>query len=199
MRKIAFSMALAALLFILVPAFAVTTPAKQNPVISTSEKPAGFYDIFVFKGDQWQHAGILEYNKYLREKKIDLSSFLPAEGAVRIRLSQHGGGAAHIDTVLLGGVPPSNIAGSEDKLALKKILKRDFDVLDAFEKSLEFNFAGNYPDTTLKITARVEPEIISKTPFQFPAANLFLNQSTKTHIFIPTPSNRITDLLLKKI
>jgi hypothetical protein len=35
--------------------------------------------VFFLKNGEWHHAGALEYNKYLREKKIDLNGILPAE------------------------------------------------------------------------------------------------------------------------
>jgi hypothetical protein len=172
-KKIIFSMAVSLLLFVLLPAFVIAGPTPTKLVLENAQQLIGLYEISVFKNGQWQQVGSLEYSKFLREKKIDLGQFFPSEKNIKLKLIQKGGGAAHIDAVFLGGVPPSNITGSGEKLALKKLSKRDFDVLDAFEKSLELNFTGTHPDKTLKLTARIEPKTISKTPFQFPIANLF--------------------------
>ena len=173
MKKIVFSMALAALIGVLVPAFAATTPTLNKFDHRTSEQPAGFYDAFVLKDGQWQHAGILRYGSHFRDQQVDLSPFLPAKGKIKVRLFQNGGGAAHIDTVLLGGQAPTEVKGSIDPLALKKLLKKDFDVIDAYYKTLDLTFASRGESTTLAINARVEPETISKIPFQFPKHNLF--------------------------
>ena len=137
------------------------------------QKPIGGYEIFVFKNGQWKQAGILEYGKFLREKKIDLGQFLPAKEKIQIRLVQKGGGAAHIDAARLGNLAPSGLNGSGDENALKKIVKQDFDVLDAFRKTLELKFPADGKQTILKLTARVEPKTIEKTTFQFPSINLF--------------------------
>ena len=166
-------MALTALLCVLVPAFATATPTVNNLDISTSDQPAGFYDAFVLKNGQWQHAGILRYGSHFRDQQLDLGPFLPTDGNIKVRLFQNGGGAAHIDTVLLGGQAPSEVIGCIDPLALKKLLKKDFDVIDAYYKTLDLTFASNGSNKTLTMIARVEPEAISKIPFQFPKHNLF--------------------------
>ena len=86
---------------------------------------------------------------------------------------EKGGDAAHIDSVLLGSVAPEKIKGNQDALTLKKLSKRDFDVIDAFDKTLELTFPAAGKDTILHFTGRIEPNKISKNPFQFPIANLF--------------------------
>ena len=119
-------MALAALIGVLVPAFAATTPTLNKFDHRTSEQPAGFYDVLVLQGGQWQHAGILRYGSHFRDQQLDISPFLPTEGKINVRLFQNGGGAAHIDTVLLGDQAPSEVKGCIDPLALKKTIKEGF-------------------------------------------------------------------------
>jgi len=155
-------------------------------------KPEGEFSILVSAGDEWREAGRLTFDRYLREKEIDLSGMLSGAKTVMVRVVQSGGSAAQIDAVSLGGVPPQKVDGSSDPLALKKLEKRDFDLLDAFGKTLEFAFsgsgeqgAGSREESTsgalaagkggsvFKITARIEPQTVSMTPFQFPAGNLF--------------------------
>jgi len=185
-KKIVCSMAISLLLFILLPAPAITSPAPAQSGQENAQQALGLYEVSVFKNGQWQQVGALKYNKYLREKQIDLSRLLPAGNSARIKLTQQGGGAAHIDAVSLGGVPPVDAAGSDPGLALKKLLKRDFDVLDGYDKSIEIKFSGIKKDKILKVTARVEPEKISKTPFQFPVANLFKSINNKSHFYTYT-------------
>jgi len=176
MRKIVFSMALAALLCFLVPAYTATTKTTVNKKdVPRPISSVGFYDVLVLKDGHWRQAGILRYDHYLRTRQLDLSPLLMAESSanIKVRLFQNGGGAAHIDTVQLGGQAPSEATGCNDPLTLKKLLKKDFDVLDAHNKTLDLTFASQGSNKTLTMTARVEPGVISKVPFQFPQHNLF--------------------------
>jgi hypothetical protein len=150
-------------------------PAVQHLGLNSIERmqPSGEYSVYVLKNNKWENAGILTCDRFLRDQSMDLSPFLSAKEPVKIRLVEKGGGAAHIDAVLLGGVPPAKITGGQNAGFLKKISKRDFDVMDAFGKTFEITFPATEKDKTLCLTARIEPEIISKTPFQFPTKNLF--------------------------
>ena len=123
MRKIVFSMALAALLCFLVPAYTATppTPAVKKADIRRSIQSAGFYDVLVLKGGQWQQVGMLRYGSHFRDRQIDLGPFLGIENKVKVRLFQNGGGAAHIDTVLLGNRSPSAVEGCSNPLALTPV------------------------------------------------------------------------------
>ena len=84
-------------------------------------------------------------------------------------MREKGGGAAHIDSIFLGGVPPVEVRDVDD--GIKKLSKKDFDVIDAFEKAITMSFDTKATDKTLKLTARVESREISKTAFQFPLSN----------------------------
>ena len=183
MKKALFSLAICLLFVFYLPANATATqtPNKINPNIA--ERPAGRFEVFVLKKGQWHQAGALEYDKYLGEKKINLSRFLPDGEAIQIRLIQKGGGAAHIDTVRMGDSRPSEINGSAESFAINKVSKRDFDILDGFQKTLEFIFKPNTTEKILKLTARIEPKNISKTPFQFPPGNLFIRNSKNSRTF----------------
>jgi alpha-tubulin suppressor-like RCC1 family protein len=136
-------------------------------------QPGGEYAIYVLKNGEWQKAGTIKCDKFLREQSLDLSRYLPDKKPAHVRIVENGGGAAHIDAVLLGNMPPANVKDVQDALALKKLSKRDFDVVDAFEKTLELTFPTTGSDKTLRLKAKVEPKRVSKTPFQFPSKNLF--------------------------
>ncbi len=131
--------------------------------------PNGEYAIYVFKENEWYEIGSLSYDKFFREREISIGS-LRGE-TVRIKLQQKGGGAAHIDSVFLGGNPPLQVNGG-DAFELKKLSRKDFDVIDAFGKSIELIFPVS-GSSILNLTARVEGERISETPFLFPAENHF--------------------------
>jgi hypothetical protein len=146
-------------------------------------KPQGKYVIHVLNGGKWEEAGGLTYDRFLRERELDLSKLPRSSGEIKVKLIQKGGGAAHIDAVSLGGMPPSKVTGSQEPLGLKKLAKCDYDMLDAFGETLEFTFPNNGTDKTLKLTARVEPKTVSEIPFQFPTKNLFKEINEKAHFY----------------
>jgi hypothetical protein len=143
--------------------------------------PNGEYEIYVLTQDKWQQAGKITSDKFFRERELDLSSFLSNNREVRVKLIQKGGGAAHIDSVFLGGNPPVAVEGIQN--GLKKLSKKDFDVADAFGKEILITFPGKSKDSTLTLTARIESIVISKTPFQFPTDNLYRKVDTNSQFY----------------
>jgi hypothetical protein len=88
----------------------------------------------------------------------------------RIRLEKVGGGSGHIDSIALDGRAPRAAAGAD----LAKASRIDDDVVDATAGPVEFEFAGPFGDSVvISLCARIEPVVISKVPFQFPAHNTF--------------------------
>jgi len=134
-------------------------------------RPEGEYEIHVWQGKKWMKVGSLSYDRFLREREIDLSGLLKNNGKAKIKIVQKGGEAAHIDSVLLGGLAPQEIKGISDNLALRKLSKKDLDVMDAYNKTIELTFP-NQGDKKLKLTARIEGPIKNGIPFQFPRENL---------------------------
>ena len=166
------------LAWLLLPISASAAPdVKQLPQIRTEyvgkTDPRGVYEISVLKDGKWRRAGSLSFDRFFRDQRLDLSGYIPLSNAGRIRITEKGGGAAHIDAILLGGQKPQRISGSDDPLALRKISKKDFDVIDGFGKTIEVSFPASVKDRELVLTARIEGLDISKLPFQFPIANLF--------------------------
>jgi Bacterial Ig-like domain len=136
--------------------------------------PNGSYVIQVFDGAAWRDAGRISCDRFFRKQTIDLTAALPANTkATWVRLREQGGGAAHIDAVLLDGIAPSEVRGTDQPMALQKAAAGDYDVIDAFGKTLEFSFPAGAGDATLTLVARIEGKRIDTTPFQFPLANLF--------------------------
>jgi hypothetical protein len=179
---------------LLVPlvAFASYT-TQQYPNVTPIEKmhPNGKYIVYVEKGGNWQEAGSISFDMYFREREIDIKNYISNAGNIRVRLLQQGGGAAQIDSVTLGGKSPTEVRGIEN--GLKKLSDKDFDVIDAFNKSIEMTFPFNRDHMILKLTARVEAARIIKVPFQFPTANLYKEMSLKSKFYTYGIGTRKTD------
>jgi hypothetical protein len=146
----------------------------------------GMYKVSVLSGGQWKEAGSLGYGKYFLQKGIDLSGFITVGKPLQVRIEQAGGGAAHIDAVRLGKQAPVHVNGDSDGKALAKLSKRDFDVMEASKKSIELSFLvkegnlGKSHGSFLSITARVEAEVISTAPFQFPRRNMLVKMDASS-------------------
>ena len=163
----------------------LSAQAKQAGPMADHSKvmtPAGEYVVYVFKGGEWKEAGVLSFNKFFHAETIDLSKFIAGHGNVKIRLVEKGGGAAHIDAVLLGDSAPVDVKGLHDILALKKLGKKDFDVVDAFKKSIEVTFLGGQ-SKVMSLTARVEGTRLSEVPFQFPLSNLYKKMTDSSEFY----------------
>jgi hypothetical protein len=168
---------------ILIAAFMVTVfPAAAPASYSTNYHAAGMqplermtpngeFSVFVLTEKGWTEAGRLAFDRFYRERTIDIGVHVSVTGQAQIRLAQKGGGAAHIDSVLLGGSPPVEV--SDGKSVLEKISRNDFDVADAHNKTIDMKFTTAGEKRILTLTARVESMTISTIPFQFPLNNLY--------------------------
>ncbi|WP_235919339.1 Ig-like domain-containing protein [Heliomicrobium undosum] len=140
---------------------------------SQPAKPNGQIIVQVKKSEGWEEAAALPFDKHLREAVADLSALLPGDNRpVSLRLTKQGGGAAHLDAVLLGDAPPSS-TDSANTLALKKLTGKDFDVIDIGEKGLELTFPAGRVDGIIAVSARIETPTISDVPFHFPLENTY--------------------------
>ncbi len=145
-------------------------------------KPQGEFVIFVQQGNKWVKAGSLAYDWYLREREIDLREILKDKGKAKIKIEQKGGEAAHIDSIFFGGAPPQEVKGITDELALRKLSKKDLDVTDAFNKTIELTFPEQ-GDKKLKLTARIEGSTKNASPFYFPRENLVKEIKAFSHFY----------------
>ncbi|MCX5851383.1 MAG: hypothetical protein NT072_04920 [Deltaproteobacteria bacterium] len=148
--------------------------ASSTPLPSgTQANITGSFSILIEKGGAWKEVAVSPCDKSFSEWVVDLGTYLSSPDAVALRIVQTRGETAHLDALSLGGKPPDAVTGSDDAQALAKVSRKDFDVLDVTGKTMEFHFTGGRGDAVLKLTARIEPEKLSRVPFQFPTANLF--------------------------
>jgi uncharacterized repeat protein (TIGR01451 family) len=164
--------ALFAVAVLLLSSFAQARTTIMDTDSGVKIKPNGEFIISVFKDGEWQDAGKLSFNQFFRQREIDLSRSVSVDEVIRVRLVQSGGGAAHIDSVLLGGLPAHEIKGAKEADALDRISRNNYDVIEVFSKSIELSFPATERNRVLNLTARVESTEIGKTPFQFPLVNL---------------------------
>ncbi len=161
------------LVVLLIPAYATAHTAIPYDLPPPGKSVAqGEYIVSVWKDHGWVEAGRLPFDPWYRTRELDLAAFSPLGTPAQIRIEQRGGGAAHVDAIILGGVAPSKVTGSNEPLALRKLSRQDFDVADAFGKTLEVSFPAG-KSRRLSITARIVGTEVSKTPFQFPLKNMY--------------------------
>ncbi len=148
---------------------------------SELQKTNGEFIVYIMKDNSYHEAGRLSFNKYFTQKELDLSKYVSQGEPLNLILSQKGGGASHIDSVFLGGKPPVKVDGIEN--GLRKLSRKDFDVIDSHDKSIKISFNNNIKDYTLSLTARIEPQVISKTPFRFPVINTYKPVTDKSEFY----------------
>jgi hypothetical protein len=185
---------LAGLLVVLLAVAAVpvaATGTAPRPTFMTPFDPQGGFEVQVLVGGFWQRVGELPCDRYVREHGIQLPAAALAAPRVRVRLVQHGGGAAQIDQVALGAAAATRVAGATEPDAVVLAARRDNDVLDAFGRTIELTFPGRTRDGALRLAARVEPKVNEGSPFAFPPANqLDPMAPTAFYDYRPAPDGR---------
>lgn len=174
MKRVVALFAIAGLLFVMWPVW-----SESN----------GGYHIEVFGDGGWQQSGYLDFDQYHRTKTLAISP-LHGEKEIRIRLLQEGGGAAHIDSVLLDNHPP---ATAGEGVNIKKISHADYDIIEAYGNKTELIFerspgasgGQSLLPLTLELTARVEANYISPVPFQYPLSNTYrrMNENSRFYLY----------------
>ncbi len=127
------------------------------------------YHVYLKESEGWHlHDEVHFSHRYGREV-IDLP--LPdVDGEYKVRISQSGGTAAHIDYVALldgGETPPAGASYVDGGDILQKVVAADNDVADAWGKTIELSWDGTFTSTRLVLVANEEqpiPEIPHRTP-----------------------------------
>jgi hypothetical protein len=160
------------LVFILI--LMMVIPVQAFAGISPEELPEketginGMFEILTKTDNQWENVGSLGFGKFQETKEIDLGEYLKGTNAL-IKISQKGGGASYLDAVFLDGMQAVKANGSEGKV-LNKLAKEDLDITPV-EDGIILEFSSYKGEGILSVTGRIENELISQEPLQFPLAN----------------------------
>lgn len=145
-------------------------------------KPNGELIIYISKGKTWQQIGSLGFDKYLRERKINLDKFIPGAKPAKLLIKQKGGGNANLDSVLLEAKSPLQVNGGKG-LPLKKLSKQDNDLINIEKQGVVLNFPGGRKNSSLTLAARIESTKIGQIPFQFPLENTNRNLNVNSAFY----------------
>ena len=155
------------ILMMVIPVQAFAGISPEEP----SEKATGIngmFEILMKTDNQWENAGSLGFGKFQETKEIDLGEYLKGTNAL-IKISQQGGGASYLDAVFIDGMQAVKANGSEGKV-LNKLAKEDLDITPV-EDGIILEFSSYKGEGILSVTGRIENELISQEPLQFPLAN----------------------------
>ena len=152
--------------------------ASQTLGPTSTDRSNGVLSAAVWVDGDWAEVGDLAYNQFPCERELSLEG-LGLTGEVKVRLRHPGHTPAHIDTVSVDGLAACGVEGASEAetLAVTKLASRDFDLVDAQGKTLVLTFPPLASPSTLSVVARIEPEVISQTPYQFPLENLYTTMS----------------------
>ncbi len=129
----------------------------------------GNFIIYTKTGVDWLEVDTIPANEFLKDYTARLKSIVPVDRTVDVKIVKQGGGAAYLDSVLLGENSPVSILSEESEAALRKLSNKDLDLLPIDEHGMEFTFSTAGSNNRLSLTGRIEAETISTTPFHFPA------------------------------
>jgi len=168
-------------------------PAKKADTYTAPDRfiEKGNFEVFVLMGKTWVKAGVAAFDDFYREKTVGIGALPANEKETRVRLVQRGGGAAHIDAALLDGNAPAAIQGTSDKNALRKISSREFDVIDAYGKTVELVFPSRAENGKLALFARVEGAVNYEKPFRFPMTGSLKKGTGNDFYAYPVDSRRV--------
>lgn len=150
------------------------------------------YHISTWDGNVWVERGELHYGRYMQDKQLDLSKYLPdADGEYKVRIRQQGKEAAHVESVaLVSGknrfIPTtaikltnslvnkivgfiSDAPRGEDVLAA--VSYPDNEVLDLFEQEMEIKWSNVSATDNIVLSLVAREEALSKLktlPFSYP-------------------------------
>lgn len=167
---------------------AAATTSPTNPAIPSPGLPQGGFEVQALADGFWRPVADVPFGRHFREALVELPAAALSTPRVRVRLVQHGGGAAHIDEISLGATAPTRLDGAAEPDALALSLRRDHDVLDAFGRTIELSFAASRLENPLRLTARVEGPVVEGSPFAFPPQNQFQTLTAGSAFYRYTPT-----------
>lgn len=162
-------------LILIIPLIASGAYSKfqyQNIPAFDEKRIGGVFVVYIENDGVLEEVGKLSFDKYFREKRLDISNHISKNQPVKIVLRKIGGNGAHIDSILLNGIAPDRISVSGVDIKIDKVIRDDFDVIDA-TNDIKVEFSDVKDKALMSLTARIEEPVISKVPFQFPLSNLY--------------------------
>jgi len=164
-----------------------------NVPVFNEKTTNGVFHVYVEREQKWEDAGVLSFDRYFRPRTLDIARHVVGLNSVKIKLIKEGGGSAQIDSVLLNSRPALSASGIDADL--KKLVKDDFDVVDASVKGIELEFNGTAGSAILSLSARIEELVIAKTPFQYPLENLYkeIGPNSKFYHYRIEKGNNVTE------
>lgn len=147
-------------------AFAYFSPEEPSEKIIGDIN--GIFEISIKTENNWENAGNLSFGKFQESKEIDLTEYLKGGNAL-VKITQKGGGASYLDAVFLSGAAPVKANGSDGK-KINKLADKDLDIAPVGD-GIVLEFSANSGEGILSVTGRIENEVISTQPLQFPAGN----------------------------
>jgi uncharacterized delta-60 repeat protein len=150
----------------------------------TSDDANGAFAVAVLVDGRWQEIGRPAYNRAPAERELTFGD-LHLPGEIRIRVTHQGNTPAYVDAVSVDGQAPRDVlgAGESRALAVRKLASRDFDLVDAQGRTLVLTFSGPPSPSAVSLVARIEPPVISETPYQFPLENLYRAMSSDSAFY----------------
>lgn len=174
MRKGVLFLIFAMVLTMIVPVQVSGLPQKQFPELPIKDDINGKYEVSVKTGEEWNVIGTLSFGKHQSTQTIEVGSYLTND-SLTIKLLQAGGGSAYLDAVLLDGSPALKANSTGGKL-LNKLSKVDLDIAPVGDEGVVLEFE-DAEEGILTVAGRIENEVISKEPLQFPAENNFKSKA----------------------
>ncbi len=145
-------------------------------------KPNGKLTIYIDENGSWNYVASMEFDRFLRDKTVDLDKYLKNKKETKIKIVKSTGGSSHLDFVSLSGTAPFSTKSKDRELTLKKLSKKDFDVINADTNGIELHFK-DLKNSTLELRARIESLRVRETTFKFPPSNLYRDISKNSEFY----------------
>lgn len=154
--------------------------AAHGEQFSSLPRTNGEYVLSARVGGAWREIGRLGFDRFCRTRALEVRGLPAGVGVGMLKIEETGGGAAHIDCVRLDRAVPAEVEGAPRR----KIIAVDRDLVDAKGQPIILSFRTPVRNgATIELTARIEPEVISKIPFQFPKGNTYKQISESSQFY----------------
>ncbi len=137
------------------------------PVVSEVEN--GTLEVYWRNGAVWESIGEIGFDRYFEEKSLSMVDLAIGE-SFDLLIVKNADGLAHIDSVMVDGMGPTDADDGNQKLR-DKVTDFDHDIVEVDESGLILTFEVNTIPEEVIINARIEPEALLQTPYAFPESS----------------------------